>query len=286
MKKAKDLKLKMVLCLTVLIILALSIPPMQALAQDADLDGFPDSLEISGFALYDGTFYPPCTSNPPDRSTCVDPATRDLFVILLKGDNPMNPTYGLGPSLIPANPLEFLSNPRTAGGLGVATHIILPGKVSPQYPYPDRTVTPSSSQKAVRVTESLDPSSDKLGVTTGQGMGMDESTVYTAKIKSFIISVCGTTNFDSGSTLCKDSTGLTGQALLDKYIKHTIAHEIGHSLSLTGKSVKNYGGYHYNATDKVEMSQSVYYTKDSQTGVIFYIGTGFISTDQSGFKLY
>jgi hypothetical protein len=285
MKKAEDLKLKMVICLTIVIILALSIPPMQALAQDADLDGFTDSLESTGIMLRDGTIIPACPPNVDiaTRPTCVDPATRDLFVILLKGDNTMNPTYGLGPSLMPTNPLEFLSNPKTAGGLGVATHVITPTQ---QYPYYDRIVTSSSpTQKAVRVTESLDPNSDKLGVTTGQGMFYDESTVYTMKIKNFIISVCGT-NFANGNPLCKDSTGLTGQALLDKYIKHTIAHEIGHSLSLTGRSVKNYGGYHYNTTDNVEMSQSVYYTKNSQTGAtIFYIGTGFISTDQSGFTM-
>jgi hypothetical protein len=283
MKKAEELKLKMVVFLTVLIMMVF--PASAILAADQDGDGFDDTLEAAGIMLLDNiTFYPPCTPNTTDRSKCVDPATKDLFIILLKGDNcPMNPTCGLGPSLIPTNPFELVSNPKTSGGLGVATHVVTP---SQSYPYNDRTVTTSSTQKAVRVTEYLDPSSsDVLGVTTGQGMSMDESKVYTVRIKNFIGSVCGDPDFFiNNNPNCKDSTGLTGQALLDKYTKHVIAHEIGHSLWLTGKSVKNYGGYHYNTTDNVEMSQSVYYTKDSGV-VIFYIGTGFKSADQSGFKL-
>jgi hypothetical protein len=285
MKKAKDLKLKMVVCLTVLIMMVF--PASAILAQDADLDGFSDAQELNGITLLDGNLFPgknsinPNTNQPYARADRLDPDSRDFFVILLLGNNPLNPTYNPNISLIPTNPLEFVSNPQTAGGLGVATHVITP---SSQYPYANRTVTSSSpSQKAVRVTESLDStSSDTLGVTTGQGMSMDESTVYTVRITNFIKNLCGNA---FGTTNCRASTGEIGQVLIDKYVKHTIAHEIGHSLSLTGRSVKSYGGYHYNATDNVEMSQSVYYTKDSQGVVIFYIGTGFKSTDQSGFKL-
>ena len=77
------------------------------------------------------------------------------------------------------------------------------------------------------------------------------------------------------------------QDLLNKYIMHTIAHEVGHVLGpLAPVYDANYGGYHYQSGTNVIMDQSIYYTYSKQPNqTTFNIGTGFTGSDQSSAKL-
>jgi len=221
---------------------------------DTDKDGFTDYQECNGIALTGGGTFP--GKNTPnrltDRSQYLDPDTRDLFVILVPAT----------PSSLPANPLEFVSKPVNQGGLGLNVHVITPEQA------PNRVVSLSSTQKAVRVTESLDVSNPNLlGISKpGTPNGLDLATVYTQRIKNSFTSILGTS---------------PSQDLIDLHIKHTIAHEIGHMvgpLAPTGSS--SYGGYHYKSGTNVIMDQSVYYK-----GTTFYIGTTYTSKDQTKTKL-
>ena len=102
--------------------------------------------------------------------------------------------------------------------------------------------------------------------------------VYTKRIQAFIDSVCPT------GVTCTDSTGGVDKAtVVAKYIKHTIAHEIGHDVSLTGTSNASYGGYHYATGTNTVMEQSVY--KTTTSGVKFYVSDTFTSVDQGGYKM-
>jgi hypothetical protein len=227
---------------------------------DSDGDGFMDYEEckgILGFAL--------------------DPQAKDLFYILLPAS----------PSLIPTNPLLYVSNPSTssAGGLGIKVHQVTSKQA------PGRIVPSKNSQKAVQLTELSTMTGDLnlLGYSnTGTPNGLDLSTIYTQKIINFIKSVCGPLY---GTPNCAASTGEydgspnDSLALTHKYVIHTVNHEVGHTLGpLAPAYDANYGGYHYAPGTNSIMDQSIYY-KNSGESVIFYIGTTFSSADQAGVKL-
>jgi len=261
MKKRQCTKSWMYAVWIVVSALTLAILPIQTQAQDADLDGF---VETGNIILYGGATYPLCGQGM-DRLSCLDPATKDLFVILIPA----------GTSNIPGNPLEYIYMPKSVGGLAIATHQIAEGQTDPS-----RVVSPSSSQKAIRITESLDTSNLNIlgSASYGTPNGLDNATVYTQRIIEFIKSKCGT-NYAT-NTNCLDNTGNYGQAVVNKYIKHTIAHEAGHMMKLTKVYDSKNGGNHYKTGTNVIMDQSVYYTSKSGK-VTFYMGTTFTSNDQT-----
>ena len=106
-------------------------------------------------------------------------------------------------------------------------------------------------------------------------------------------STCGTPDQDLGTVYTKriidhitDVTGSADSALVNKYIEHTIAHELGHMVGpLAPVYNANYGGYHYasDANDQI-MDQAVYVT-GADSAAVFYIGTSYTSADQAGIKL-
>ena len=252
MKKRQRIKTKVGLAFLTVAALALAMVPTGAKAQDADLDGFTDQQEMDGITLMDGTII------------TTDPTIPDLFVILVQAT----------PSNFPANPLEFVSKPQANGGLGIVTHEI---------PYDpanlDRYVSPNSLQKAVRITENLDPQGIILGYANqGTPNGLDEAIIFTERIKNHVISTC------TGADPCIDSAGNAGQGLIDTYIKHTIAHEIGHMTSLAVEYNRRFGGYHYKSGSEVIMEQAVKYT-DKQGTVTFYISTDYAEPSQLGLIL-
>jgi hypothetical protein len=131
------------------------------------------------------------------------------------------------------------------------------------------TSTNPSAEKYVRITESLATTGDAtvLGQSTCGTPDQDLGTVWTQKIVNHIISV--------------DRTAATPE-FIATYIKHTIAHELGHMVGpLAPVYNANYAGYHYQTlpNDKI-MNQYVYH---DNTG--FYIGTSYTSDDQAGIKL-
>ena len=131
--------------------LAFQLGAVSALAQDQDLDGWPDSLETSGFNLTTGMQMVTDTGalagsvtncqSGSIRQNCVDPATKDLFVIIQRATKPCPPSPtscgdSCGPPLFgtsdiatpsqyqniygsPFGPLQWVS------GLGVTTHELL-----------------------------------------------------------------------------------------------------------------------------------------------------------------
>jgi hypothetical protein len=219
---------------------------------DTDGDGFTDYNECNGITLKDNT------------KIYTDPNIKDLFVILVRKT----------PTLIPpqsGNPMywfEFVSNPvgQSTGqfGLGLAVH-----EIAMTQAQSDRTVCSTCQipangqrrQKAVKVSESLDQSADNtFGYTTSCGTpnGPDLTTVYTKKIQNLLFSI---NELDQ----------------LDLYIKHTIAHEIGHMVG----PLAPVSGYHYESADNdLIMDQSVY-----QEGNFVFIGTQYTTGDQAGVRL-
>jgi len=271
MKNRKTIKAGMMwLLLPVLLAIAMAFIQTPALAVvdcfgsydpggDDDNDGFTNSEECNGITLYDGSIF-----------NSLNPNTKDLFVIMVK----------VASTKLRADVdwYEFVSRPLAQGGLGIAIH-----EITQTQAYSDRRVTASSSQKAVRITESLNPGSTDIEKKTfgnaepGTPNGLDDATIWTQRVINYINTTCG-----GDSSNCRDSfTNYTGQALVDLYIKHVVAHEIGHMLGpLAPVYNSNFGGYHYKTGTNVEMDQFVKY----KSGV-FYIGTKFTSGDQTGLDL-
>ena len=249
-------------------------------ACDADADGISDYDECNGIYLYDGTPYTRC-QNPGDlatRNDCLDPNSRDLFVILV-------PAVG---SLIPADPMEFVYRSKSSGGLGLATHMITASQADSEryFGYRDQAKTIQIQQKAARVTESLNTGNlIILGVAEyGTPNGLDDATVYTQRIQGHIMNVCGS-RYDTANCVDTSSQPLKGAALVERYIKHTIAHEIGHMITLTTQNQPRFDGHHYKSGSQVILEQAVAYTDKSQK-VTFYLSDTFLdSADYTGIHL-
>jgi len=279
---------------------------------DSDGDGFTDYQECYGIVLKDGTCIcgsagcPPTTGSPPTggctsfRPDTLNPNTPDVFVIMV----PATATAQYSPYFPnltnpPQNPLQYVSNSTSQGGLGITVHYISSNQTYTCGTKPPSSRCVTSSQQAVMVTESLDTSSiNPLGFSnTGTPNGPDLATVYTQRINNFISTACGSAY---GTSNCADTTGVfdtankagtcngTGSncALTYKYILHTINHEVAHVLGpLAPLYNANYGGYHYVTGTNVIMDQSVYYTSIGGK-VTFYTGTTFTGTDQDGVKFH
>ena len=226
---------------------------------DSDLDGLTDQQECDGLTLADSSLFPGGISAALPRAERLDPNTKDLFVVLIPAT----------PSNLPlANPLEFIPKTQAEGGLAIATHPIA------SQASPNRQIT--ATQKALRISESLDISTkDILGTSNyGTPNGLDNAIVYTDRIKNFVNSVYA-------------SVGLQPPAgFIDTYIKHTLAHEAGHMMSLTKTYNANYGGYHSKTGSGYILDQSVSYkTYTSPPSVTWVLGTKYSTADQSNCKL-
>jgi len=283
------------ICVALMGVVALTIAtiPSQALTQtcpstvdcgqnpsttcDADADGISDYDECTGIYLYDSSPYTGYQNRGSlTRNYYLDPNAQDLFVILVQAAD----------TLIPADPMEFVYRPKASGGLGLATHTITASQADSEryFGYRDPGKTIQIQQKAARVTESLNTDNLViLGVAEyGTPNGFDLATVYTERIRSHIMNVC-TSRFDTDK--CVDSIGVPGDALVNKYIKHTIAHEIGHMLTLTTQNNARFDGHHYKSGSQVILEQAVSYT-DKSGKVTFYLSEKFLDpTDYTGIHL-
>ena len=228
------------------------------------------------------------------RENCVDPDTRDLFVILERAD-----TGTLIPATSPSfQPFEFIAKDVSSGGLGITVHEV---SVSEGDIASSRQVTQASDQKAVRVDENNtrsdfsddctgSPINVPLGWTSNPGQGLPEdglySTVNTKNIVGYIDNYC-----EEISGQCKDAStppvvgadnecdlgggGVTLGELdsLDHLlIKYIIAHEVAHNLKLRWKHT-NKNGWHHSAGSGTIMEKSV--KVDDGTDVVFHISDNF-----------
>jgi len=284
----------MILVSAIVLALALIIVPKQATAQvaqvvcptsstgDYDRDGFTDAQECAGIILIDGNTLPdgqravpPCKQGAA-RSDCVDPNSRDAFAIVTRAS----------PTRIPLEPYKFTSALPSLGGLGITIHEINTSRT-------DRVLTNQIAdgsigavpwpQLAARLRESLDTSDVILG-SANQGIALDSATVFTLRIANFVNSVC------VAGLACVDSNfavnGVdTAPEVIDLYIRHTIAHELGgHILTLAPVYNSRFGGNHYQSGTNVVMEQSLKYTKKG-TQVTWYISTLYTDPDRAGVKL-
>jgi hypothetical protein len=287
-RTTRSVNVTMIMASAIALALALIIVPKQAMAvdclnptptastDDSDGDGFTDAQECAGIILLGdngfggvlGATIPTCTPGI-ERSLCVDPNSRDAFVIVTRAT----------PTKIPSlNPYLFTSAPQSAGGLGITIHEISTSRA-------DRLVTGSSKQLAARLRESLDTSDVILG-SANQGIALDLATVFTQRIANFVNSVCDPTKI----TMCVDSNSLTNSVdtpaeVIEHYIRHTIAHELGgHVLTLAPVYNSRFGGNHYQSGTNVVMEQTVTYTNKNGK-VTWYISTLYTDPDRAGVKL-
>jgi hypothetical protein len=236
---------------------------------DSDRDGFTDRQECDGITTL-GTrpkTFPRCVADTSgviqNRAACVDPDSRDVFVIyrplssgsLLTGtDVPAG--FPFGPLQYPCTRSDGTSWCGSAGtlryagftALGLTAH-----QLTPEEAASDRTVSSVSTQKAVRISESLDTSSPaELGYCSyGTPLGLDGCTIFTQRAKNFIDTKCNT---------AKDNVTNRRQVLL-AYATFLAIHEAAHALGgLTSTNDPNVGGYHYASSSRVMMSQAAEYS--------------------------
>jgi hypothetical protein len=239
---------------------------------DADLDGFTDAQECNGITTLGVTplSVPSCTvadlQDPALRKNCLDPNSKDLFVILVKAASSNLDAY-LGTT----DPLAVLRKTLQEGGLGITIHQITNDNAvnTPSSTTTDRRVVATTNattfQKALRITESLATSQTATGTCTqGTPNKLDRCIVYTQKIVNVVNGTC------AGKTCVLSPVGLALNAdpvgnVIANYFQDTIAHELSHSLSLAPTYNKNLGGNHYKTGTNVVMDQSVYYSVAGST---------------------
>jgi hypothetical protein len=250
---------------------------------DHDGDGWTDAWECAGIPLLPGLSVPGaeqwcldcvprCVGNEIPRHLCLDPATPDLFVIVVRAT----------PSGLPPDLLADTNRPRSAGGLGVATH-----ELSVAEPYGgDRRVSGVSSQKAVQLTENLDPDGDYLGIANyGTPNNLDRATIWTARIRRYVEAQCG-----SGPCQTDQGTPREGIEVVIPILTRWVAnHEVGHMFKLTRDFNKRFGGYHLatrNKGDRMVMEQfPVVQTNKKTGGATFFIPHAFADTSRNDMRL-
>jgi len=229
-------------------------------ANDFDGDGFTDAQECAGITTLgtvtpgaDGTasvvvgrrLFPPCVQGM-DRLSCVDPNSKDLFVVLLPA------TEGsLMSGTLPTAIADPFANQTVYGlaftglsGIGVTAHAV----TSIEVPILSRQVAEGSDQKAIVMAEDLDDTDLNTLAWCPYGKPNTASqvcVVYTRRIVLTIEDICGT-----GATAMPIFTAggdpSDATAVFKAYTIETILHEVGHSVGgLTSKFNSSYGGYHY-----------------------------------------
>jgi hypothetical protein len=238
---------------------------------DSDGDGLTDFQECSGIVTQGAQplAVPTCVPGDiillaaTDRNTCLDPDSKDLFVIY----KPAATGSLLGAVPRPFDNATFqLSNGAVTftglSALGVTVHQITEAQAGT-----DRSVT--STQKAIKVTESLDPNGTITGnCQWGTPGGLDGCVVFTQRTLSFINSTCDSV---------RDAT-TNRQTVFNAYATFIILHETGHTLGgLAATYDSRFGGYHYKTGTGVIMEQSAAYAAKGGK-CTFYISSGWNTT--------
>lgn len=254
---------------------------------DTDADGFTDAEECGGgITLVDcsaamdtnsddyitanectatvGEPIPSCSSTY-STGRCMHPDTKDLFVIMV---------YAETGSHIPANPFEYVSRLTTDGG----PELMFVHEIKPHQAGKLRYVTQSMAQKAVRITESLNIDGEILGAANyGTPMGPDLAIIYTQRIVNLVYEKTA----GNSVYLSKETSTTTPERIKEVYIKHTLAHEIGHMVMLVPEAFHNdrFGTYHWKTGTGYVMDQSVKMTKKGSK-VRFFINDAYAEPSQ------
>lgn len=244
---------------------------------DLDCDGLLDAEETAGIQLPDtvifrgatGAFIPRC-DGIMDRAYCLDPATPDVFVILARANS----------SKIPEDPWKFVKLATASGGLGINVHELEPA--DPMVP----TMGITSTQNAAWISESLAVASGtdvKLGSAPHTTPNVEAiGTVFTKRVEDVVLAKC-TANVSESN--CKDNGGTVGkEAVINLYIQHTLAHEVGHMLFLNTVFNSRFDGWHYKSGSGYVLDQTV--SSSSSGGkVTFNITKIYTPADQAGATL-
>ncbi len=251
---------------------------------DSDNDGFTDFQECTGIttignspALFPWCGTPNADGTLPTRDRCMDPNSRDLFVIVATA------TTG---SIFPANYNAFLPvtqygvNFNGLNALGLAVHQLRLDQADPDR-FVANPVTGVTQPKAVRVSESLDVNGAILGnCQWGTPLGLDGCIIYSRRTQNYIASACGSATIQtpSGATQNPNGSPLTVLDVALAYSTYLVLHETGHSLGgLTSEYNSRFGGYHYKAGAGLVMDQAVTYTVKGGK-CTFYISPGWNPT--------
>jgi hypothetical protein len=239
---------------------------------DSDDDGFTDYQECQGITPVTGTKFQLCPAlpTPEQRMACVDPNSKDLFVIYAPATSNSLLGAGFNPFLSQSKYDVAFKGLTT---LGITAHLITPAQAAA-----DRTVSPNvSTQRAVQLSESLDTGGSILGSCTwGTPNGLDGCTVYSQRILNFINTTCGSLNVvtPGGAQSSKNDVFLA-------YAIHVSLHETGHTTGgATNVYNASYGGNHYQAANSpftggkgTRMEQ--YVTSSTKSSCKFYIPADF-----------
>jgi hypothetical protein len=308
MKRRQDKKTTSILVLLALAIFVMIFPlgPVGALAQsDRDGDGFFDTVEESGFNLPSGlwladthaTYLEKCMPGVL-RNQCVDPDSKDLFVIIER----------LSPSNIPVPPYDNNFNLDPLGfiypGLGVTTH-----ELRSDNPNPSQSI---EDYVAVKVVEDSDPDGDLMGLATfGTPYPFSVATVWPVRIKNWIDARCNQACFTdkTGNTTCytpdqagtfqciNKTTGTTvdmkqTQPNLDKlnneFIQNIINHEVSHMIHLAF-GPDTFDHHYLTHGSLMEKFIDAKESKDKKTppniSVILYVSTSYLRADRQSYEL-
>ena len=243
---------------------------------DTDRDGYSDYDECSGFTL------PKNSSTPVEKysylacqanvDNCMNPAQKDLFLIIVSADDQDNGECQGEISLLPEELLKPSTNSPSFFGLGLTVHII------------DKNLAPNqmitSSQYAVKMVESCSTADPQVAGETPVGfptMGLS-GTIYTYVIKEKILGPDEefTTFYDWGSEI-------DGDLLVTKHIVNTFNHELAHTMSLSVNWDRKIFE-HWPAGTGVELDQFVECT--SRKGITkCYVSVNHAPLDINGFRL-
>jgi len=317
MKKRKVINLRSILSLIalILVMLFIQIPAQGATCStvisgttypDTDCDGLLDAEETqpipqcSSTSEYQTT-WSSCNANGSGCSqthTACNSTAMDLFAILLPCGDTNNPSLCQVASKLPTTPLGIFST-AARNVLGITVHQITPSYTccstnTTVYPACCNTADTSNctaitsasctknvtpTQMAVRILESTDTTAPNLGYTlTGTVATAGDATVWTQKIINAVEAICkcGPT---SNCTTCVDVDGITigEQNVIQKFIRHTIAHEAGHAMTLRAVSTTDIGEHYPSGTNtlldsSVKVQQS---TRSKVTTSTWYIGSNY-----------
>jgi hypothetical protein len=242
-------------------------------AGDLDEDGFTNAQECAGLSSSNGAAftYPSCIDYQGPREECLDPESKDLFIELI----PLP-----GNTILPDDPLMYV-NCEGPGCLGITTHLVGNGYSNlPTIPPTRDIFWNPGQQKALRVTES-----DKIVEQFGQNddersvppLGKDNIIIYTHRIRNYVTAI-----------LTSDPAVTVSEAdilnAVNTFIRHTIAHEIGHGVYLWIECSPRTEGCH----QKPGRSEPYYHMEQSVKvqGTTVYTSTKFDDASIGQFLLH
>jgi hypothetical protein len=284
---------------------------------ETDMDGFSETgtstLPPNTYlTLTDGsgntpqiTTLPKCTGTQTGvaREKCLDPATKDLFVIIQRaslGSKISSPGY----SATNPDPLALVRN----GGLGVTIHELRQTVEGSQA----ITESDNNTYYAVKINEITTTEGYYLGYSTfatfPSGYTGGTGKVWTQKITDWIDKTCGKTapvvingisyspsvakpikcvNTNSGTTITLTDPTANLSQLYKEYIQNIVSHEASHLIHLAADT--NTTDHHYTTISGTLMEQNIQpkQTVDKSGNVVVSlpISTTFQRNDKTQFQL-